>query len=104
MLFTCGVAVGLYVYGVSEPLYFYRQKASWCGRGRQCSARALAGVKRLGRQPHRHISAIEQHDQRKTVRSAPEARRRIGWGQHDGLRAALSLKLSESLRERSRIV
>ena len=24
MLFTCGVAVGLYVFGVSEPLYFYR--------------------------------------------------------------------------------
>lgn len=25
MLFTCGVAVGLYVFGVAEPLYFYRQ-------------------------------------------------------------------------------
>jgi hypothetical protein len=24
MLFTCGVAVGLYVFGVAEPLYFYR--------------------------------------------------------------------------------
>ena len=23
MLFTCGVAVGLYVFGVAEPLYFY---------------------------------------------------------------------------------
>ena len=29
MLFTCGVAVGLYVYGVSEPLYFYRQPSLW---------------------------------------------------------------------------
>jgi len=31
MLFTCGVAVGLYVFGVSEPLYFYR--ASWTSLG-----------------------------------------------------------------------
>ena len=29
MLFTCGVAVGLYVFGVSEPLYFYRQPTVW---------------------------------------------------------------------------
>ena len=29
MLFTCGVAVGLYVFGVSEPLYFYRQPTLW---------------------------------------------------------------------------
>jgi choline-glycine betaine transporter len=29
MLFTCGVAVGLYVFGVSEPLYFYRQPTIW---------------------------------------------------------------------------
>ena len=29
MLFTCGVAVGLYVFGVAEPLYFYRQPTSW---------------------------------------------------------------------------
>jgi choline-glycine betaine transporter len=29
MLFTCGVAVGLYVFGVSEPLYFYRQPVKW---------------------------------------------------------------------------
>jgi len=29
MLFTCGVAVGLYVFGVSEPLYFYRQPSVW---------------------------------------------------------------------------
>ena len=29
MLFTCGVAVGLYVFGVSEPLYFYRQPSLW---------------------------------------------------------------------------
>ena len=28
MLFTCGVAVGLYVYGVAEPLYFYRNPTS----------------------------------------------------------------------------
>uniref|UniRef100_A0A7S3AL85 Uncharacterized protein n=1 Tax=Haptolina ericina TaxID=156174 RepID=A0A7S3AL85_9EUKA len=33
MLFTCGVAVGLYVYGVAEPLYFYRQPYSWGGKG-----------------------------------------------------------------------
>jgi choline-glycine betaine transporter len=33
MLFTCGVAVGLYVYGVAEPLYFYRQPVSWFGYG-----------------------------------------------------------------------
>jgi len=31
MLFTCGVAVGLYVFGVAEPLYFYRQPVSWYG-------------------------------------------------------------------------
>mmetsp|Transcript_22047 Transcript_22047/g.56275 ORF Transcript_22047/g.56275 Transcript_22047/m.56275 type:complete len:1013 (-) Transcript_22047:54-3092(-) len=31
MLFTCGVAVGLYVFGVAEPLYFYRQPVSWFG-------------------------------------------------------------------------
>ena len=29
MLFTCGVAVGLYVFGVGEPLYFYRQPTLW---------------------------------------------------------------------------
>jgi len=29
MLFTCGVAVGLYVFGVAEPLYFYRVPSSW---------------------------------------------------------------------------
>jgi choline-glycine betaine transporter len=29
MLFTCGVAVGLYVFGVAEPLYFYRQPTIW---------------------------------------------------------------------------
>jgi choline-glycine betaine transporter len=29
MLFTCGVAVGLYVFGVAEPLYFYRQPSVW---------------------------------------------------------------------------
>ena len=29
MLFTCGVAVGLYVFGVAEPLYFYRQPTTW---------------------------------------------------------------------------
>jgi len=29
MLFTCGVAVGLYVFGVAEPLYFYRQPVNW---------------------------------------------------------------------------
>ena len=29
MLFTCGVAVGLYVFGVSEPLYYYRTPLSW---------------------------------------------------------------------------
>jgi choline-glycine betaine transporter len=29
MLFTCGVAVGLYVFGVAEPLYFYRQPTLW---------------------------------------------------------------------------
>jgi choline-glycine betaine transporter len=29
MLFTCGVAVGLYVFGVAEPLYFYRQPTKW---------------------------------------------------------------------------
>jgi choline-glycine betaine transporter len=29
MLFTCGVAVGLYVFGVAEPLYFYRQSSTW---------------------------------------------------------------------------
>lgn len=29
MLFTCGVAVGLYVFGVAEPLYFYRVPKSW---------------------------------------------------------------------------
>jgi len=28
MLFTCGVAVGLYVFGVAEPLYFYRTSTS----------------------------------------------------------------------------
>mmetsp|Transcript_3757 Transcript_3757/g.11598 ORF Transcript_3757/g.11598 Transcript_3757/m.11598 type:complete len:986 (+) Transcript_3757:94-3051(+) len=31
LLFTCGVAVGLYYFGVAEPLYFYRQPASWKG-------------------------------------------------------------------------
>ena len=31
MLFTCGVAVGLYVFGVQEPLYFYRMPASGLG-------------------------------------------------------------------------
>jgi choline-glycine betaine transporter len=29
MLFTCGVAVGLYVFGAAEPLYFYRQPSVW---------------------------------------------------------------------------
>ena len=27
MLFTCGVAVGLYVFGVQEPLYYYRTRS-----------------------------------------------------------------------------
>ena len=31
MLFTCGVAVGLYVFGVAEPLYFYH--ATWTSLG-----------------------------------------------------------------------
>jgi len=31
LLFTCGVAVGLYYFGVAEPLYFYRQPQSWKG-------------------------------------------------------------------------
>lgn len=31
MLFTCGVATGLYYFGASEPLYFYRQPKSWKG-------------------------------------------------------------------------
>jgi len=29
MLFTCGVAVGLFVFGVAEPLYYYRQPTVW---------------------------------------------------------------------------
>jgi choline-glycine betaine transporter len=29
MLFTCGVAVGLFVFGVAEPLYYYRQPSIW---------------------------------------------------------------------------
>ena len=31
MLFTCGVAVGLYVFGVQEPLYFYRIRSDYLG-------------------------------------------------------------------------
>jgi len=31
LLFTCGVAAGLYYFAVAEPLYFYRQPASWKG-------------------------------------------------------------------------
>lgn len=31
LLFTCGIAAGLYYFAVAEPLYFYRQPASWKG-------------------------------------------------------------------------
>ena len=29
MIFCCGIAVGFYLFGVGEPLYYYRQPVSW---------------------------------------------------------------------------
>ena len=64
------------------------RRFSACARGRQVGAaaagnvaRALAGVKMLGRQPHRrHQRNNEQHDQRKTVRTCARGEAANSWG------------------------
>ena len=31
MLFCCGIAVGFFLFGVGEPVYYYRQPTYWKG-------------------------------------------------------------------------
>ena len=61
MLFCCGIAVGFFLFGVGEPVYYYRQPTYWKGWAYDYNLRKVQVNDRVAQLirawPHRPISA-----------------------------------------------